>query len=57
MLLFCVKTIMKESHDFDLARVKKKKKKKKESNIWPSGDFLVQYLNNAFSCLWVCCLS
>jgi len=28
MLLFCVKTIMKESHKFELARLKKKKKEK-----------------------------
>ena len=30
MLLFCVKTIVKESHKFELARLKKKKKKKKK---------------------------
>jgi len=30
MLLFCAKTIMKESHKFELARLKKKKKKKKK---------------------------
>ena len=29
MLLFCAKTIMKESRKFELARLKKKKKKKK----------------------------
>ena len=29
MLLFCVKTIVKESHKFELARLKKKKKKEK----------------------------
>jgi len=28
MLLFCVKTIMKESHNFELAGLKKKNKKK-----------------------------
>jgi len=28
MLLFCVKTIVKESRKFELARVKKKKKEK-----------------------------
>ena len=28
MLLFCVKTIVKESHKFELAYLKKKKKKK-----------------------------
>jgi len=29
MLLFCVKTIVKESRKFELAHLKKKKKKKK----------------------------
>ena len=33
MVLFCVKTIMKELHKFELARLKRKKK-----NIWPSGE-------------------
>ena len=28
MLLFCVKTIVKESHKFELANLKKKKKEK-----------------------------
>ena len=30
LLLFCAKTIMKESHKFEVARLKKKKKKKKK---------------------------
>jgi len=30
MLLFCAKTIVKESRRFELARLKKKKKKKKK---------------------------
>ena len=30
MLLFCAKTIVKESRTFELARLKKKKKKKKK---------------------------
>ena len=30
MLLFCVKTIVKESREFELARLKKKKMKKKK---------------------------
>ena len=30
MLLFCVKTIMKESRNFEVAHLKKKKKKKKK---------------------------
>ena len=39
MLLFCVKTIMKESCKFDLARLKKKKKKEEKhfgrlANFW-----------------------
>jgi len=33
MLLFCVKTIVKESRKFELARLKKKKKKKKEKHF------------------------
>jgi len=33
MLLFCAKTIVKESHKFELALLKKKKKKKKKENI------------------------
>jgi len=33
MLLFCAKTIMKESRKFELARLKKKKKKKKEKHF------------------------
>jgi len=31
MLLFCAKTIVKESRKFELARLKKKKKKEKHS--------------------------
>jgi len=39
MLLFCVKTIVKESRKFELARLKKKKKKKEKyfgclANFW-----------------------
>jgi len=34
MLLFCAKTIVKESHKFELARLKKKKKKKKILAVW-----------------------
>jgi len=33
MLLFCAKTILKESRQFELARLKKKKKKKKEKHF------------------------
>jgi len=31
MLLFCAKAIVKESHKFELARLKKKKKEKKKN--------------------------
>jgi len=48
MLLFCVKTIVKGSHKFELARLKKKKKKKERKTFWPYGDFLVRYFRNAF---------
>jgi len=33
MLLFCAKTIVKESREFELARLKKKKKKERKKNI------------------------
>jgi len=45
MLLFCVKTIMKESRKFELAHLKKKKNKK---TFWLSGDFQVRYFHDAF---------
>ena len=52
MLLFCAKTTVKESRIFELACLKKKKKKKKKKKerkiFWPSGDFLVQYIRDAF---------
>ena len=54
MLLFCVKTIAKESHSFELGCLKKKKKKKKErkkerkKTFWQSADFLVRYVCNVF---------
>jgi len=51
MLLFCAKTIVKESHSFELARLKKKK------TFWPSGDFLVRYFHNAFWHHWGSCSS
>ena len=43
MLLFCVKNIMRESCNFELAHLKKKKEKKRRERktFWPSGDFLV----------------
>jgi len=51
-MLFCAKTIVKESRKFELARLKKKKKKKKKEErktFWPSGDFLVRYFRDTFS--------
>ena len=33
MLLFCAKTIVKESHKFELAHLRKMMKKKKENNL------------------------
>jgi len=52
MLLFCAKTIVKESRKFELARLKKKKKKKKKKKerktFWPSGGFLVRCFRDAF---------
>jgi len=46
-MLFCVKTIVKESCKFELARLKKKKTKGRKT-FWPSGDFLVWYFHDAF---------
>jgi len=42
MLLFCVKTIVGESHKYELARLKKMMKKKEKY----FGDFLVQYFHD-----------
>ena len=40
ILLFCVKTILKVSHNFELACLKKKKERKKErETLWLFGDF------------------
>ena len=47
MLLFCAKTVVKESRKFELARLKRKKKKERKT-FWPSGNFLVRYFHNAF---------
>jgi len=44
MLLFCAKTIMKESREFELACLKKKEK----HEFGLSGDFLVRYFRDAF---------
>jgi len=33
ILLFCAKTIVKESHNFELAGLKKKKKKERKKTI------------------------
>jgi len=51
MLLFYAKTIVKESHNFKLAHLKKKKKKERKT-FWPSGNFLVQYFHDAFLRHW-----
>jgi len=56
MLLFCAKTIMKESRKFELAHLKKKKKnekmmkkkKKERKTFWPPGDCLAHYFCYAF---------
>jgi len=48
MLLFCAKTIMKESRQFELACLKEKKKKEKHM---PSGDFLVTFWFGTFAML------
>jgi len=50
----CAKTIVKESHKFELAHLKKKRRRKrrrrrkKDKTFWPSGDFLAQYFCDAF---------
>ena len=41
-MLFCAKTIVKESHKFELAVWRRK-------TFWPSGDFLVRCFCDAFS--------
>jgi len=41
MLLFCVKIIVKEGRNFELAHLKKKKKEERE-HFGAFGDFLVQ---------------
>ena len=56
VMLFYVKTLVKESWNFELARLIKKKKKERKT-FWPSGNFLVWYFHNAFSLHWVCCMS
>ena len=44
MLLFCVKTLVKESHNSGLACLKKKKRRRqKERHFFSFGDFLVWY--------------
>ena len=50
MLLFCLKTIIKESPCFELAHLKKKVKKKERKAFWQSDDFMVQYFCDAFLC-------
>ena len=51
MLLFCVKTVVKESSNFVLAHLKKKMKgKKKEELFWLFDNSQVRYFRDAFSC-------
>jgi len=47
MLLFCAKTIVKESCEFE------RPSEEEERTFWPSGDFLVWYFRDAFSPLGV----
>jgi len=54
MLLFCAKTMVKESREFELARLKKKKKKKEKHfgrlvTFW-FGTFVM--LNSATGCVF-----
>ena len=39
MLLFCVKTVVRESDSFELARLKKEE----EEEVWRFSNFLVRY--------------
>jgi len=49
MLLFCVKTIVKESRKFELARLKEKnKKKKKVEHFGRLATFWFRYFHDAF---------
>jgi len=59
MLLFCAKTIVKESRKFELARLKKKKKKKKKKKIKEKHfGCLVTFWFGTFAMRhWVCFLS
>jgi len=47
MLLFCAKTVVKESRNFEIAHLKKKKKERKTFSL--PGNFLVQYFHDAFT--------
>jgi len=47
-LPFSMKTIVKESHNSEIACLKKKKKESEKKMFWPFGDFLVRYFHNAF---------
>jgi len=50
MLLFCAKTIVKESRKFELARLKKKnlKKKKKEKHFGGNEYNILHYGHNSY---------
>jgi len=49
MLLFCAKTIVKESRKFELARLRKKKKKKKKEKHFGR---LATFMFGAFAMLF-----
>jgi len=36
---------------------KEGEEEEKEKTVWPSGDFLIQYFRNIFTCQWACCSS
>jgi len=54
MMLFCAKTIVKESHNFELARLKKKKKKENILAAWRlSGLVLSQFFFSILGVLFI----
>ena len=49
MLLFCVKTIVKESSPSEEEEEEEEEEEDEEiKTFWPSGDFLVRYFCDAF---------
>jgi len=54
MMLFCAKTIVKESHNFELACLKKKKKKENILAAWRlSGLVLSQFFFSILGVLFI----